>query len=132
MFVFWDWVGGRYSLWSSIGLSIACSLGYENFEANACLINYYPIGSSLSSHQDKNEKDFSWPIVSVSLGLPATFQIFGQERSGIPTNISLLDGDVMVWGGNSRLIYHGVKKIQANSQEPNQTSRFNLTFRRAL
>ncbi len=109
----------------------AQTVGFANFEPDACLINCYQIGSQLGSHQDKNEQDFKWPIVSVSIGLPATFQIFGKIRSGSPINYQLLDGDVMVWGGKSRLIYHGVKKLQADKLNPKTQQRINITFRKA-
>ncbi len=109
----------------------ATKAGYENFIPDACLINYYPIGSRLNSHQDKNEKDFKQPIVSVSIGLPATFQIFGRERSGKPINVQLYDGDVMVWGGKSRLAYHGINTIKSDPHNPNLTERINITFRKA-
>lgn len=105
--------------------------GYENFEPDACLINQYIIGSKLGSHQDKNEKNFSQPIVSVSIGLTAIFQIFGQQRGGTPINYQLQDGDIMVWGKSARLVYHGVKALTADKLDPNVTQRFNITFRKA-
>lgn len=109
----------------------AAKVGYVDFLPDACLINQYCIGSKLGSHQDKNETDFTWPIVSVSIGLNAVFQIYGEQRSGIKKNLILQDGDVMVWGGKSRLIYHGVASIKADPQNPMLKYRYNLTFRRA-
>ncbi|MET1253925.1 alpha-ketoglutarate-dependent dioxygenase AlkB [Aliikangiella maris] len=109
--------------------SAAAAVGFNNFSADACLINQYKIGSKLGSHQDKNERDFTQPIVSVSIGLPATFQIFGHRRSGKAVEINLYDGDVMVWGGQSRMMYHAVKTIKANPNNPAQRYRYNITFR---
>ena len=106
-------------------------VGYPGFEPDACLINRYEIGSKLSAHQDKNERDFNWPIVSVSIDLPCVFQIFGAQRTGKPISLNLHDGDVMVWGGKSRLIYHGVKTVQVDRLNPTLSERINITFRRA-
>ncbi|WP_196140940.1 alpha-ketoglutarate-dependent dioxygenase AlkB [Aliikangiella sp. G2MR2-5] len=106
--------------------------GFKNFNSDACLINHYQIGDKLGSHQDKDEGEFDSPIVSVSIGLPATFQIFGKTRSGVEKELMLHGGDVLVWGGDSRLIYHGVKTIKADKQQPNLTERFNITFRKAV
>jgi len=109
----------------------ATMAGYKNFEPDACLINQYLIGTKLGSHQDKNECDFSQPIVSVSIGLPAVFQIFGKHRSGQPTNYQLHDGDVMVWGKSARLAYHGVKVLKADPLNPTTKQRINITFRKS-
>jgi len=118
-------------IFTKLAQNAAQTLGYQNFTPDACLINQYQIGSKLSAHQDKNERDFNWPIVSVSIGLPCVFQIFGMQRSGKPINLPLLDGDVMVWGGQSRLIYHGVKPIKLDRQNPHLSERINITFRKA-
>ena len=112
-----------------LAIRAALEAGYPLFSADACLINQYLIGTKLGSHQDKNEQDFSQPIVSVSIGLAAVFQIFGDQRSGKPINIKLIDGDVMVWGRSARLIYHGVKALAPDQLAPNQKQRINLTFR---
>lgn len=116
---------------SEVAQKAASQVGYHQFTPDACLINYYTIGTKLGSHQDKNEKDFSQPIVSISIGLPAIFQIFGHQRSGIPVNYQLFDGDVMVWGKESRLIYHGVKAIKADLHQPDLKQRINITLRKA-
>jgi DNA oxidative demethylase len=116
-------------LFSELASQAAAKVGFNNFISDACLINDYPIGSKLNAHQDKNERDFNWPIVSVSLGLKATFQNFGDARTNKPNEIELYDGDVMVWGGASRLAYHGVKTIKADPLMPKLDRRFNLTFR---
>ncbi|MGX5173004.1 DNA oxidative demethylase AlkB [Aliikangiella sp. IMCC44653] len=146
----WGWIsdinGYRYSktdplsqrawpampkAFSEIANRAAKRAGFADFVPDACLINHYQVGSKLGSHQDKNESDFNWPIVSVSLGLQAVFQIYGQERAGVQKSYLLLDGDVMVWGGKSRLIYHGIKTLKADPLNPQLTSRINLTFRKA-
>ena len=116
---------------SKLATRAAHMVGYDNFHPDACLINEYKIGARLNAHQDKNEVNYDWPIVSVSIGLPAIFQIFGDQRNGKAKEYSLYDGDVMVWGGCSRLIYHGVKAVKAAPQTPNLKKRINITFRRA-
>jgi alkylated DNA repair protein (DNA oxidative demethylase) len=119
------------STFEQLAKDAAKSADFENFCPDACLINRYLIGTKLGSHQDKNEVNFKQPIVSVSIGLPAIFQIFGSQRSGKAINVQLYDGDVMVWGNSSRLIYHGVKALTENSLDPNQKQRINLTFRKS-
>jgi alkylated DNA repair protein (DNA oxidative demethylase) len=119
------------TLFKQLAFDSAQLAGYKNFNPDACLINQYLIGTKLGSHQDKNEKDFTQPIVSVSIGLPAVFQIFGKDRSGIILSYELQDGDVMVWGKSARLVYHGVKALNANPLDPKATERFNITFRRS-
>lgn len=115
----------------SLAKNAAATAGFENFEPDACLINLYPIGTRLSLHQDKDEIDFSQPIVSVSLGLPATFIFSGLERSSPQTKIKLHHGDVVVWGGKSRLAFHGVLPLEAGEHELFSQYRVNLTFRKA-
>jgi alkylated DNA repair protein (DNA oxidative demethylase) len=85
----------------------------------------------MSLHQDKDEKDFSQPIVSVSLGLSAVFQFGGLKRSEKPQRIHLTHGDVIVWGGPARLRYHGVLPLKDGSHAALGSCRFNLTFRKA-
>ena len=118
-------------IFKKLAIEATEAVGYKNFIPDACLINQYLIGSKLNSHQDKNEKDFASPIVSVSVGLPATFQIFGEERGGKPLNVNVYDGDIVVWGGRSRLAYHGIKTIKADLHNPNLVERINITFRKA-
>jgi alkylated DNA repair protein (DNA oxidative demethylase) len=106
--------------------------GFSGFDPDSCLINRYDPGAKLSLHQDKNEQSFGSPIVSVSLGLPAKFLFGGKQRNERPQRIRLESGDVVVWGGPSRLAYHGVDTL-ADSQHPlTGRHRFNLTFRKAL
>lgn len=117
--------------YSRLAKKAASAAGHQDFVPDACLINQYLIGDKLGSHQDKNEKDFSQPIVSVSIGLPAVFQIFGDSRSGIEVEYLLYNGDVMVWGNRARLIYHGVRAIKPNRNDPSQSRRINITFRKS-
>ncbi|MCF6193910.1 MAG: alpha-ketoglutarate-dependent dioxygenase AlkB, partial [Kangiellaceae bacterium] len=109
----------------------AMKAGFENFIPDACLINQYAVGRKLGSHQDKNEKDFAQPIVSISIGLPAVFQIFGETRSEVKAEYTLQDGDVMVWGNSARLVYHGIKTIKTDPLNPNFKHRYNITFRKS-
>lgn len=104
--------------------------GFQNFAPDACLVNRYEPGTRLSLHQDKDELDFSAPIVSVSLGLPATFLFGGMARSDKPRRYRLVHGDVVVWGGASRLAYHGVAPLADGEHALLGCKRINLTFRR--
>lgn len=109
----------------------AAEAGYANFVPDACLINQYEIGARMSLHQDKDEQDFSQPIVSVSFGVPATFLFGGLKRSDKPSKNLLQHGDVVVWGGKSRLNYHGIMPLRFNTHDAFGACRFNLTFRKA-
>ncbi|QOG20014.1 MULTISPECIES: DNA oxidative demethylase AlkB [Bradyrhizobium] len=104
--------------------------GFQNFAPDACLVNRYEPGTRLSLHQDKDELDYSAPIVSVSLGLPATFLFGGLARSDKPRRFRLVHGDVVVWGGASRLAYHGVAPLAEGEHALLGRKRINLTFRR--
>jgi alkylated DNA repair protein (DNA oxidative demethylase) len=103
--------------------------GFPGFRSNGCLINRYAVGARLSLHQDRNEQDYSQPIVSVSLGLPATFLLGTLRRSDTPRRIRVEHGDVLVWGGPARLIFHGVAPIRAGHHPLTESYRINLTFR---
>ena len=103
---------------------------FSDFNPNACLINHYKMGQELTAHQDKNEPDLSQPIVSVSLGMSARFQIYGEARNNKPLDIELYDGDVLVWGRTARLIYHGVKTNRSQPHPRLGTHRINLTMRK--
>jgi DNA oxidative demethylase len=105
--------------------------GFANFVPDACLINRYQPGARLSLHQDRDERDFSQPIVSVSLGLPAVFRFGGPKRSDTTLRVLLAHGDVVVWGGPSRLHHHGVLALKAGWHAMTGACRVNLTFRRA-
>lgn len=105
--------------------------GFEGFEPDACLINRYRPGARMSLHQDKNERDYAQPIVSVSLGLPVVFQFGGLRRNDRPQRVVLEHGDVVVWGGPARLRYHGVLALKPGHHPLTGECRFNLTLRRA-
>ena len=109
----------------------ATTAGFNGFEPDACLVNRYEPGSRLTLHQDRNERDFQAPVVSVSLGLPAVFLFGGLERADSTKRISLLHGDVVVWGGPSRLAFHGIGKLDDGDHPLTGRCRINLTFRRA-
>ena len=109
----------------------AAQAGFENFQPDACLINSYRPGAKLSVHQDRDEKDFSAPIVSVSLGLPAVFLFGTPRRSDRPQRCRLGHGDVVVWGGSARLAFHGVAPLAMGEHALLGQRRINLTFRRA-
>jgi DNA oxidative demethylase len=106
--------------------------GFDGFAADACLINCYEPGARLSLHQDRNERDFGSPIVSVSLGLPAVFLFGGARRTDRPMRVPLEHGDVVVWGGPARLAFHGVAELHDGTHPLVGRRRINLTFRKAL
>ncbi|WP_308912066.1 DNA oxidative demethylase AlkB [Pseudokordiimonas caeni] len=116
---------------ANLAACAAGAAGFDAFEPDVCLINRYVPGTRLSPHIDQDEADKSWPIVSVSLGIPATFQLYGNVRGGTPTEIPLYDGDVLVFGGPARHAYHGVKKLAPGFHARTGEMRINLTFRRA-
>ena len=109
----------------------AAEAGFAGFEPDACLVNRYEPGARLTLHQDRNERDFGQPIVSVSLGLPALFLFGGLERTTRAKRYALASGDVVVWGGPSRLHYHGVLVLAQGQHALTGNFRFNLTLRRA-
>ena len=108
----------------------AAQAGYPRFQPEACLINQYTPGAKLSLHQDKDEKDLASPIVSLSLGLPAVFLFGTPRRNDRPQRYRLAHGDVVVWGGPSRLAYHGVAPLGDDEHALLGRRRINLTFRR--
>jgi alkylated DNA repair protein (DNA oxidative demethylase) len=110
----------------------AVAAGFPGFVPDACLINRYQPGARLSLHQDRNERDMAAPIVSVSLGLPAVFQFGGLQRTDPVRRIAVQHGDVVVWGGPSRLRYHGVLPLADGEHPSLGRARVNLTFRKAL
>jgi alkylated DNA repair protein (DNA oxidative demethylase) len=109
----------------------AAAAGFADFRPDACLINRYEAGARMSLHQDRDEQDFGAPIVSVSLGLPAIFLFGGPKRSDKPQRYRLLHGDVVVWGGPSRLFFHGVAPLADGEHALLGRRRINLTFRKA-
>ena len=108
----------------------AARAGHDNFAPDACLVNRYAPGARLSMHQDRDEKDLRAPIVSVSLGLPATFLWGGDERADKSRKVALHHGDVVVWGGPSRLRFHGVLALKDGEHPFAGGHRINLTFRK--
>lgn len=110
----------------------ADTAGFGGFVPDACLINRYVPGAKLSLHQDKDELDFAAPIVSVSLGLPAVFLFGGPKRADKPVRYRLEHGDVVVWGGPSRLFFHGVAPLADGEHAVMGGQRINLTFRKVL
>lgn len=104
--------------------------GFSGFAPEVCLINRYVPGAKMSLHQDKDELDFAAPIVSVSLGLPAIFMFGGLRRSDKPRRFRLEHGDIAVWGGPSRLFYHGVAPLAEGNHPVMGPQRLNLTFRK--
>ncbi len=109
----------------------AAAAGFDGFVPDACLVNRYAPGARLTLHQDKNERDMSQPIVSVSLGVPAVFLFGGLKRNERALRLSLTHGDVVVWGGPARLRYHGVATLQVAQHPFAGAERINLTLRRA-
>ena len=114
-----------------LATSAALAAGFADFSPDACLINRYETGARMGLHQDKNEIDFSQPIVSVSLGVPAIFQFGGFKRADKTQRILLSHGDVLVWGGPDRMRYHGILPLKQNHHPLLGSQRLNLTFRKA-
>jgi alkylated DNA repair protein (DNA oxidative demethylase) len=115
----------------STATEAAEAAGHPGFVSDACLINHYEPGARLSLHQDRNERDMSAPIVSVSLGLPAVFLFGGLRRNDRPKRIRLDHGDIVVWGGATRLAFHGVEPLDEGDHPLTGRCRINLTFRKA-
>lgn len=109
----------------------AASAGFPGFDPDSCLINRYVPGARMSLHQDKDERDFAQPIVSVSLGLPAVFLFGGSSRGDRSMRVPLTHGDVVVWGGPARLRFHGVAPLKEGHHPSLGECRINLTFRKA-
>jgi DNA oxidative demethylase len=115
----------------NLAADAADAAGFRGFHPDACLVNRYAPGARLSLHQDRNERDFDQPIVSVSLGLPAIFLWGGKTRAEKVRRIPLIQGDVIVWGGPDRLRFHGVHSLAEGKHQLTGACRFNLTLRRA-
>jgi DNA oxidative demethylase len=115
-----------------LAVRAALDAGFANFAPDACLINRYTPGARMSLHQDRNERNLAAPIVSVSLGLPATFLFGGPKRSDRPRRIGLHHGDVVVWGAAARLNFHGVAALADGVHPVLGRERVNLTLRQAL
>lgn len=114
-----------------LAVQAAARAGFPGFAPDACLVNRYDPGAKMSLHQDRNERDFDAPIVSVSLGIPAVFLWGGDTRGDRPERIRLEHGDVVVWGGPARLRFHGIQPLEQGHQPLVGEHRINLTFRKA-
>ena len=106
--------------------------GFADYDPDACLINRYVAGAKLGMHQDQDEKDAWAPIVSVSLGLPATFLWGGKKRGDPVRRMRLESGDIVVWGGPARFVYHGVAPLKDGEHALTGAARLNLTFRKVF
>lgn len=115
----------------SLAQQAATATGFPDFDPDACLINRYVPGSKMSLHQDKDERDLRQPIVSVSLGIPATFLFGGLKRKDPTVRVPLVHGDVVVWGGVDRLRFHGIVPLKDGTHPLLGATRINLTFRKA-
>ena len=120
------------AIFPSLAVRSAARAGFTGFIPDACLINRYEPGTKLSLHRDEDELDMSAPVVSVSLGLPAIFLWGGLARKERPQRLRLKSGDVVVWGGPARLVYHGIAALGDGEHPLTGRSRINLTFRKAL
>lgn len=114
-------------VFQTLAASAAAAAGWPSFAPDSCLINRYAPGAGMGLHQDRDERDLSAPIVSVSIGTTCKFMLGGMRRSDPVQSVELRDGDVLVWGGASRLVFHGVRPLPLKSDAP----RYNLTFRTA-
>lgn len=119
------------AVFTQLAAEAAAAAGFAGFTPDACLINRYVPGARLTLHQDRNERDFAAPIVSVSLGMDATFLFGNVERAGRVRRIALRHGDVVVWGGEDRLRFHGVAPLKDAPHALLGSQRINLTFRKA-
>lgn len=116
---------------TALARDAAAAVGHAGFAPDACLVNRYAVGAKMALHQDRDEADFTQPIVSASFGLPATFVFGGPERKGPTARVPLQHGDVVVFGGTARLCFHGVLPVKPGSHPRLGPYRVNLTFRRA-
>jgi len=112
--------------------AIRCAVrsGFPQFRPDACHINRYQAGTKLGLHQDRHECDWTQPIVSLSFGLECIFLLGGLQRTDKPRRILLEHGDVIVWGGPSRMRFHGVQPLKPGHHPLTGPYRYNLTFRK--
>ncbi|MCE2565796.1 DNA oxidative demethylase AlkB [Komagataeibacter sp. FNDCF1] len=115
--------------WRDLATRAATLAGYEGFVPDTCLINGYRPGARMGLHQDRDER-LDAPVVSLSFGLPAVFRWGGPRRTDPLRRIPLLHGDVVVWGGPSRLVFHGIAPLRPGAHPVTGPCRYNLTFRR--
>jgi alkylated DNA repair protein (DNA oxidative demethylase) len=113
-----------------LAVNAAAAAGFAGYDPDACLVNRYGVGAKLGLHQDRDEKDAWAPIVSVSLGLPAVFLWGGKRRADPVRRLRVENGDVVVWGGPARFVYHGVAPLKAGEHPLTGAARINLTFRK--
>lgn len=119
-------------VFAEIAVTAASEAGFPNYDPDACLINRYITGAKLGLHQDRDENDPVAPIVSVSLGLPAKFLWGGRRRADPVRRLPLESGDVVVWGGPARFVYHGVAPLKDGLHSLTGAVRINLTFRKVF
>jgi len=106
---------------------------WAGFTPDCCLINFYGPGAKMGLHQDKDERDFAAPIITVSLGDSADFLVGGPQRSDKAQAFAFHSGDVLMMGPPSRMLFHGVRKVHAGTSPiPGVAGRYSLTFRKAL
>jgi alkylated DNA repair protein (DNA oxidative demethylase) len=120
------------TLMRELAVRAARAAGFEDFSPDACLINRYEPGNRLTAHQDRNERDLTAPVVSLSLGVPAVFLFGGLNRRDPALRVPLSHADIVVWGGRNRLAFHGVSKLKDAEHPLTGRCRINLTFRKAL
>ena len=113
------------SAFLDLAVRAATEAGFPGYDPDACLINRYEPGAKLGLHQDRDENDAWAPIVSVSLGAGAVFLWGGKRRSDPVRRLRVEEGDVAVWGGPARFVYHGVAPVR-------EGVRVNLTFRKVF
>lgn len=119
------------TVFTGLARDAAAAAGFDAYAPEACLINRYEPGARLSLHQDRDEENLDQPIVSISLGVDATFLWGGAARNDRPRRVTLRHGDVVVWGGPARLTFHGVEALARREHPLTGTLRYNLTFRKA-
>jgi alkylated DNA repair protein (DNA oxidative demethylase) len=112
-----------------LAAAAAAAAGFPGFAPDVCLVNEYLPGARLSLHQDRDERDFSQPIVSLSLGMSADFALGGLGRRDPVRRLTLRHGDLLVWGGPARLRFHGVLALVGDAHPVLGARRVNLTFR---
>jgi DNA oxidative demethylase len=112
-------------------LDIWAKVSNYSHPPEACLVNFYQGGAKMGLHQDKDEEDFSAPVVSISLGDTAVFRFGGNERGGKTQTLKLASGDVLVMGGDARLCFHGIDRVNVGTSNLlKEGGRINLTLRR--
>lgn len=116
----------------SVAKAAAATANFPNFSPDSCLLNQYFPGAKLSLHQDSDEKDLTSPVVTISLGLTAIFLFGGMQRTDRTQKIRLAHGDVVVWGGESRLAFHGIQPLKESFHPALGTERISITFRKVI